>query len=446
MSRRVVTKSIARALLAALLAGTIACSRDDRPSFLLFVMDTTRWDAVSAYGAAVGTTPELDRLAGAGARFTRAYAQAPWTLPSHASMFTGLTPHHHRLGWKRRRVSAYTPTLADVLAADGYETVGFSENVWISDLSGLDRGFSHFTLTAPKNFEKIQNPGPPLAEAFSSWLAGRKNDRPFFAFVNVMGAHKPLEARSELLPAGTEAEDIELLIRDSGEYNCNTAGRERDMKLLRDLYLAGVADNDRQLAELRRMLAERGLPKNLITIVTADHGEQLGEHGLVDHQFSVREALVRVPLVVHGLAGVRAAVVDGPVALVDLFPSILEWAFVSKQPRNDGRPLRFDDTANERSAPRSLMSEYDELADLDTPYFGKMLRTLRRHCADADKVFGDMAAVIRFPYKLVWFSKYDSELYDLRADPQELRDLATAMPSMTAELRHEIEAVRPAAR
>ena len=96
----------------------------------------------------------------------------------------------------------------------------------------------------------------------------------------------------------------------------------------------------------------------------------------------------------------------------------------------------------DRATPRSLVSEYDALVDPETPYFGKMLRNLRRHCRDTDKVYGDMAALMRFPYKLVWFSRYESELYDVRTDPQEQHDLASAMASTTAELRTELEAMR----
>ena len=101
-----------------------------RPSILLFVLDTTRVDAVSAYGRVVGTTPTVDSLAADGLRYDRAYAQAPWTLPSHATPFTGLLPSQHGVGWGRTRAPDAWVTLAERLRDAGYETVGVSENAW----------------------------------------------------------------------------------------------------------------------------------------------------------------------------------------------------------------------------------------------------------------------------------------------------------------------------
>src|SRR5262245_9771618 len=118
---------------------------DARPSFVLAVLDTMRADAVSCYGSVAGTTPTLDRLAAGGLRYTRAFAQAHWTLPSHATLFTGLAPSRHGVDWRRPEATGDLTTLAERLRDGGYETVGVSENPWVTSAFHLDQGFERFS-------------------------------------------------------------------------------------------------------------------------------------------------------------------------------------------------------------------------------------------------------------------------------------------------------------
>src|SRR5262249_59576848 len=126
------------------LAGCKSPPSTRRPSFLLFVLDTTRADAVSAYGRVAGTTPTVDALAASGLRYEHAYAQAPWTLPSHATLFTGLLPSQHGAGWRRTRAPDSWVTLAQRLRDAGYETVGISENAWLHPWYYITRGVERF--------------------------------------------------------------------------------------------------------------------------------------------------------------------------------------------------------------------------------------------------------------------------------------------------------------
>jgi arylsulfatase A-like enzyme len=244
-----------------------------------------------------------------------------------------------------------------------------------------------------------------------------------------MGAHKPLTVNDGFLPQGVDQHEAERVSQDAAEYNCNVEGHDYALAILRGLYLAGVAENDRKLNAILDRLAKRGLATNLVTIVTSDHGEQFGEHNLVDHQFSIREPLLRVPLVIQGKGA--PAVVAEPVSLVDLMPSILTWAGITPEP-SDGRELPL--TSQAAADSRVLLADYDALQDYDTPYFGSMLRKLRRHCDGSDRIHGDMRAALRFPMKLLWFADGASELYDVRADPEERHDLAPSQPDLVAEL------------
>ena len=155
------------ALSLALLTFAPGC-RDEGPAhplnFVLFVLDTTRFDAVSAHGVHSGTTPVLDTLASAGLRYTRAFAQSPWTLPSHVTMFTGLLPSQHGAGWRGTRAGDELVTLAERLRDAGYETFGVSENPWVSPSFNLDQGFER--LLSVRGAKR-----PGVVESVARWLA-----------------------------------------------------------------------------------------------------------------------------------------------------------------------------------------------------------------------------------------------------------------------------------
>jgi hypothetical protein len=164
--------------------GAAGADGANRPSFLLFVTDTTRADSTSAYGAVSGTTPALDALAAAGLRYRRTYANAPWTLPSHATLFTGLLPHQHGVSWQRTTAPDELVTLAERLQDAGYQTVGFAENASVGSAFNLNQGCEHFQMVGRFN--------EPLNEALAAWLPKRDPARPLFLF---MGIDTPLRVK-----------------------------------------------------------------------------------------------------------------------------------------------------------------------------------------------------------------------------------------------------------
>jgi len=226
---------------------------------------------------------------------------------------------------------------------------------------------------------------------------------------------------------------------------CRRLPADDDLAVLRGLYLGEVATADAKLGEIVELLEAAAEGSGLVTVVTSDHGEHLGEHRLLGHEFSVRNVLLHVPLVVHGLPGVRPEAVEVPVALADIPASLLSWAGAP----GPGRPLP---TRNGTDAdPRTLLAAYSDAAPV-TPdrarpvieFNNRKIQQKRVWCAGAEPVFGDMATAIRAPDKLIWYQNAPAQLYDLSRDPAELRDLIAERPELAAELSAELDAFREA--
>jgi arylsulfatase A-like enzyme len=412
------------------------------PSFVLFVTDTTRADSVSAYGAVSGTTPTLDALAQQGLLYRRAYAQAPWTLPSHATLFTGLLPSQHGVTWRRPRAPDALVMLAERLRDAGYDTFGVSENVWVAPAFNLAQGFAGFVRAGVRGRDTVR--------AVEQWWSHRSHDRPFFLFVNVIDAHWPYATTRDhrFLPAGTKPETARKLDQTLDGYMCSDPPPTTSLEILRGFYYGGVAAADAKLARVLEVLAEPSAGDTIV-MVTSDHGEHFGERGLVSHQFSLAGALLHVPLVVHGLPGVVPAEIEEPVQLADVAPSMLAWAGLPVPQTVVGRPLPVIPRSSwparvsiaEYHDPETARTETDNAATRQMRARGAALRA---PCTPEWPVFGEMGAVTRYPFKLRWFDRYPSELYDLELDPGESRDLAAQRPQLVAELLAQLPQALPA--
>ena len=212
------------------------------------------------------------------------------------------------------------------------------------------------------------------------------------------------------------------------------AGR---LRVLRALYHGDVAAADAKLGAVMQALRRSEADEHTVTLMVSDHGEHFGENRLVSHQFSVRNALLHVPLVVHGLPETEPRVIDQPVALVDLMPSILAWSGLDVPAGIPGRPLPVSGAAP--GEPRDVLAEYADPAWLaiDSQGAASMLRRvdeIRGQCGDGDRVFGSMRSVIRYPFKLIEYEGHPPELYDLERDPHEEHDLAPRHSGRVSEL------------
>jgi arylsulfatase A-like enzyme len=316
-----------------------------RPNVLLVVLDTARADAFEPYGAPPGASPAVRQLASRGHAY-EAFSAAPWTIPSHAAMFSGLLPRATGMPPNYPEIMepatrAALPALEErwlpsVLARAGYHTAGISTNPLVSENLGFDMGFAQFenvyssfwcTWTGRVGWalQALRARADGCADGtewlFNQWLS-ELGGKPFFWFVNLTECHSPyVPARPHNTLSPYER------VRASQEWGrfyrhqsnrTVFSGSEvpaAALSRMRRLYAAEVLVADRWLARLLESLDARGLLDETIVIVTSDHGENFGEGGLLAHGYSVDDRLIRVPFVVTG----PAAAVPGPLfSLVDL--------------------------------------------------------------------------------------------------------------------------------
>jgi arylsulfatase A-like enzyme len=348
-----------------------------QPNVVLLVVDTLRADHVGAYGYARDTTPHLDRLARDGVRFTHAWSTSSWTLPAHASLFTGLLPSSHGATEPHPRLDPGPQTLAGALAQRGYRTVGLSANAWVSGGTGLDRGFGTFRflgdeglvsqLLLPLVFARPDDlGGRALADAAVAAIEATPGRAPLFLFVNFLEAHEPLGTvpdadRSRYSPTPLDATLGRVWMRDmprawarcqggadlgadsgGGALVCRDGLYRAPPDRVRgtvDRYDAGVAYVDARIGEVWAAVERAGLAENTLFVVTSDHGEHLGEEGRLGHMVWLDEALVSIPLVARFPGRLDPGTVDEQA--VDL-AWVHDWilALANDTPRPPARDAR----------------------------------------------------------------------------------------------------------
>jgi len=417
-----------------------------RPHLVLVVWDTCRVDRLSAYGYDRPTTPRLERLAAEGVRFERAFSPSSWTPPAHASLFTGLLPRRHGLlRMPRDRVRPGVRLLAETLRDAGYATVGFTANSFLSPVTGLSEGFERMALLYTGT-EAGKADGASVAAAVEGWCRERKagsDRRPLFLFVNLMDAHLPRRpapaAVKAVGPAAPGAAVERAAAVNQRRAIAHMLGVEKidaeTLAAMGDVYDAAVRELDEATGRILDALEGAGLLRDALVAVVADHGENLGEHGELDHMASLYDPLLRVPLVIRWPGRFEGGRVEKrQVCLQDLHPTLLEAARVAAPP---GTARDAVSLTEEPRGPRTLLAEIDP-AD-------QFLPDLRREMPGAAEFLFDRfrlrVGAARDPDGAPGARKYlrfvraadegpetlqREELYDLAADPGETRDLMRA--------------------
>ena len=301
-----------------------------RPNVILISLDTVRPDHLGCYGYAARTSPNLDAFARCSVLFRNARAQAPWTLPSHMSLFTSMLPSHNRVEDINERLADDIPTLAEVLRKAGYNTAAFVNNGQMRAHWGLSRGFDlwrEFPADRPEgNCESI-------TRATLDWLEAPPR-RPFFLFLHYFDAHDPYDPppryreQFHTTVFGEEARQIVWQHRLPG----TDIKDERLMREIIGAYDGEIAWLD---SELGKLLA--ALPSDAVTVIFSDHGEAFEEHGWTTHGAALYEEEVRVALMIHA-PGVAAHEIETPVMLLDVAPTILSRCNVEAPPSFEGTP------------------------------------------------------------------------------------------------------------
>ena len=485
------------------------------PDILFLVLDTQRADRLGCYGYDRPITPNLDRFAGRGVVFEQAIAPAQWTVPSHASMFTGLYPTAHQVTQSSQSLNSAKPQLVEILSAAGYDTVGFCNNPLVGILNnGFKRGFQQFynyggaipslpgassSLPWPLNqmvegytqfLRRISYPiqnyfgQSDLAFRFSlqSWatplwskMANFKGqnarsvkdvshflrtreregaEKPLFMFLNLMETHLPFwppgEYVDQVAPYLRESKEARTIMRTWNREAYRWAAplaeplAEMEAKVLSDMYDAEVAYQDDYLGELFAVLDERSKRTNTLTIIVADHGDGLGEHGYMGHAFVAYQELAQVPLIVDWPERwPQAERVSTPVSTRRVYHTMLEAA----EEALDGNQSEFATEAGRLSLRHSVNGRDPEqdtaTCEVYPPLnFVRAIEQRQPHLLEQFRCLSERRAIVKASegtaHKLIHVDDEAAELFDLAADPLELSDLRDERPSLTASLDKEL--------
>lgn len=432
------------------------------PNILLIILDTLRPDHLSCYGYGETTSPNLDKLAEEGALFQNAFCTAPWTLPSHGSIFTGAYVSRHGLDQGNEHLSTDLTTLPRLLSQQGYHTAAFSSNIWVSPLTGLARGFHHFKRANQPPFDDIQNPNilqkiikeiywryffkrydygareinGAIRDFFSS---GWCQDQPFFIFINYLETHlqyePPRKFRNMFLRDRAQKRLARRINQDARKVNGGLYKMsDEELEILRALYDAEIRYVDHRVGELLSMLKDLKILDDTLLIITSDHGENLGDHGLMDHQFSLYDTLIRVPLIVrYPKAFQPGTVVGQQVQTVDFLPTIADVLNLKKDalPVNQIQGRSLLQAQGQRKA-RTVFAEY----------LNPRVQVLQRAFPDRDwsKFNKKLRAIRKQKYKLIYSSYGDHELFDISQDPAESENIILEHPEVAENLLQELDA------
>jgi arylsulfatase A-like enzyme len=406
-------------------------ARAGAPDILFIVLDTVRSWNLSVYGYARPTTPEIERWMRDGLRFDHALATAPWTLPSHATMFTGRFPHELLADWLTPLDATY-PTLAEVLSARGYATAGFVANtLYCSYESGLGRGFVRYRdypITVPQivytsslarelggarflRWKLMRKSAEEVNEEFLDWLKARQDSRPYFVFLNYFDAHDPYQPPAPFDTLFSSPDAARLV--ENLENSSVTAARAPEVNQAAiDKYDESIAYLDHHLGRLFSELKRQGRWDNTLVVIVSDHGEEFGERGVYFHGNSLYRGSLEVPLLLRFPGAVPAGgSIAVPVSIKDLAATVLDLsgARVTLPGQSLARYWNGRATDNAATADTLLME----------------LNYAPRPPKDAPIAKGPMKSVLRNNLRLIRNGDGREELFDFATDRNERVDLAT---------------------
>ncbi len=453
-----------------------AVSNAESPNVVMIVMDAVRSDHLAVYGYNRNTTPFLSHFAQESTVYERAISAAPWTLPSHASMFTGQLPSLHQTTFEHRLLNDELVTIAEILRKRGYATAAFSANPNVSSTFNFHQGFDNFYeifrihgmwgikgvkqnpmfdlfimrfvtkyFQFHKGDEVIKGSGD-LNQYVKKWLESwrkKSASQPFFIFINYMDAHLPYnppepyrglflnEALSPAVKILASKNCYPEVWRLMGIKGSMTAD---DYRQLNALYDGSIAYLDEIIRQLIEYFSQQRILDNTLLIITSDHGENLGEHGgLLNHSFSMHQTLLHVPLIIkypHGQA--RNVRYHGLVSTVGIFSTILDQTYSA--PDSEWTP-QYESLLHWRKDAelKPIISEY-ELPLLELNALASVFGV------DVRKYAVRQRAIQNSRWKIIWRSEGSPELYDLVSDPGELTPMSAYDSQTGGMLLRELDA------
>jgi len=420
----------------------------ERPNIVLLCLDSARSDRFSCYGYARKTSPNLDSLARESVLYRNAIATAPWTVPSHASLFTGLYTKDHRtiVSSMPKDVG---PTMAEMLQDTGYNTAAVTANPWLTSRSGILRGFDTTVELPPlgrkhdagwkrslsQRIAKAQvllgmrgtwlyPEARTVSEHAMSAMCGMRE--PFLLFVNYMDTHAPYlpswprAAGWSPSLAGLKARrDWWVVCRKQTGWDVLVDDREDLLEALSDFYDGDLASTDRRLGELIDWVDSRRWQRPVLLMVFSDHGENLGDHGLMYHFGCLYDTLLRVPLMVRAPSILpQGAEIQAQVQLSDVMPSLLAVTGAA----GERQGVLYRDRPN--------LLDMEAMADRDWPayaeyYPGQKIKQWQKKASrfNFTPLDRSMRAVRTRQHKYIAASDGSAELFDLQRDSAECEDL-----------------------
>jgi len=429
-----------------------------QPHVLWIDLDTVRADHLSCQGYGPKTTPFLESWASESVVFDRAVSDGIWTAPTHASMFTGMSVRQHGVDWNHLWLDENLATVAQRLSEAGYESIIFSNNPLLLPKTNLVKGFgsvrdvydlkrmSTFSLQflaerwgiTPRLPWLDRDMGAALTNRWvGDWLDDHINgDKPLFLFVHYMEAHLPYRVpkryRRMFMTDAQVDRSYDLRKAVYGDLNhaldlrYNTEGpgflADSDRDILRLQYDATLRYLDDRVKDLIGGMEQRGLLDDTLVVITADHGEYLGTHGMWEHRCQVYDDVSHVPLILREPGRKRGLRITTPVQQSDLYTTIIKAA-LGTPPAETG-PFAADlfEIAAAGGRPRNAVVLYGGPGHLVAPSFraSKNPVVLRRLLPQQ--------AVVDGRFKYIASADGRRELYDLVEDPRELRNLIAERP------------------
>ncbi|MFQ5865394.1 MAG: sulfatase [bacterium] len=455
------------------------------PNIMLLVLDTTRAKNLSCYGYPKDTSPNLDKIADEGILFTNAISNSSWTLPSHASLFTATYPSFHSVNNWTDSLSEDFVTMAQFFSSLGYQTVAINNNSWINEQFGLDRGFEVFkkiwllfqtsndlniTSRSIKHLKPLRKfievsksifkgnavlnilngvygqflynshdlGGKRIIKTFENWIHHERNkEKPFLLFINLLEPHLPYNPPQKFLARFLSdkitKKQIKSLNLDPLPYIAGTEEKaEIDFEILTALYDADINYLDSLIGSIYEVLAGTNLLEETILVIVADHGENLGEHGLMSHFYCLYDTLIHIPFIVRFPAELpKATKIAEIVQPSDIFPTLAALVGLENHlpvEQLEGRNVLDSNQVNDHriavsellgvNPPLEVVAKKTGIPENELSKFDKKIVALR------DK-----------QYKYIQDSLGNEELYDVELDPHETRNIISARPDVHARFK-----------
>lgn len=422
-----------------------------KPSILIIIFDSMRCDHLGCYGYPIQTTPVMENLLPEFVKFENTVSQAHWTLPSHATIFTGLYPSQHGMIHSSAYLPTGTPTLAGILHECGYQTVGLSQNIYVGPKSGLQAGFSTFlgwdhlranksafdrnivTKELRETFKRLglvtdefgKRWGSSLTiEAAQHWLTREWRPRkPFFMFINLMDCHWPV------YPPRPFRRKVGVTNFDRNTYKnrwslqrfiaCPEEVTSQIKSTWSSLYDAAIMHLDSLFSRLYDCLRKNKILDDTLLILTSDHGEAFGEHGLFGHSPGLYDCLVRVPLLIRFPYGrFKSTKYPYIVELRDIFSTVLDVTGVDWKGDRAGTSL-----SGLLEEPMRSRCAFSERYPMERRVFEEVVR--HNQGRDFSWHLQTQRSVRSLTHKFIWSSDGKHEFFDLIADPLEECNLLT---------------------